>query len=127
MIEVCCAIIENGKGEILIAQKAEGASINRWEFVGGKVEMGEDPENALIREVKEELGITISVLGHFYTNIHEYKDFTVSLIAFNARIEEGIIDLKEHKKVEWVTKSKLLNFNFLDADIPIAEKLCSAK
>lgn len=123
MKDVCCAIIKNEKGEILIAQKSKGKFKNKWEFVGGKVEKGENHEDALVREIKEELGIHIIVGDFFMSNIHKYDNQEISLSAYFAEIKLGEIVLHEHHKIEWVKSNMLTEYDLLEADQPIAEKL----
>lgn len=89
MVEVVAALIRR-EGKFLICQRPENkARALLWEFVGGKVEQGETKERALIRECREELGITVAVGAAFAEVVHEYPDITVHLTLFNATIAEG--------------------------------------
>jgi len=123
MIDVCCALIKNEQGKILIAQKASGQFKNRWEFVGGKVEIGESHTDALIREIKEELGLDIVVGDRFMSSIHRYDNQEILLTAYFAEIKSGKITLTEHNKIEWVKNYDLMSYDLLEADKPIAKKL----
>ena len=95
------------------AHKARGLL---WEFVGGKVEPGETKEQALIREFREELAVTLSVGDVFMDVIHEYSDITVHLTLFNATIADGIPQKLEHNDIRWITPSEIANYEFCPAD-----------
>jgi 8-oxo-dGTP diphosphatase len=97
-----------------------------WEFVGGKVEPGETKEQALIRECREELNITVSVGDVFTEVVHEYPDITVHLTLFNAVISEGVPELLEHNDLKWITPSEIPNYNFCPADKDILKKIIEA-
>ena len=94
-----------------------------WEFVGGKVEAGETKEEALIRECKEELDVTISVGDVFMEVTHEYPDLTVHLTLFNAKIAEGVPKKLEHNDIQWLTVGEIDKFPFCPADEEILERL----
>lgn len=123
MTDVVAALIwENGK--FLACQRpAHKARGLLWEFVGGKVEMGETPEQALIRECREELAVTIAVQDVFMEVIHEYPDLTVRLILFNARIAEGTPQMLEHNDIRWVKPDQIDEMEFCPADKEILEKI----
>ena len=94
-----------------------------WEFVGGKVEPGETKEQALIRECREELAVTISVGDVFMDVTHEYPDLTVHLTLFNATISVGEPQKLEHNDIKWITPSEISNYEFCPADVEILEKI----
>lgn len=123
MTDVVAALIwENGK--FLACQRpAHKARGLLWEFVGGKVEAGETPEQALIRECREELAVTVSVQDMFMEVIHEYPDLTVRLILFNARIAEGTPQMLEHNDIRWVKPEQIDEMEFCPADKEILEKI----
>jgi len=94
-----------------------------WEFVGGKVEKGETKEQALIRECKEELDITLSV-GEIYTEVtHTYPDIIVHITLFNATISQGQPKMIEHNDINWIQISEIDDFEFCPADVKILRRL----
>ena len=123
MTEVVAALIWD-KDRFMICQRPEAKSCALlWEFVGGKVEAGETKEQALIRECREELNITLSVGDVFTEVVHEYPDITVHLTLFNAEISEGVPKLLEHNDLKWITPSEIPKYNFCPADKDILKKL----
>ena len=94
-----------------------------WEFAGGKVERGETPEQALIRECQEELAITLSVGDVFMEVIHEYPDITVHLTLFQARIAEGTLQMLEHQDMRWITPEEIGQYEFCPADTVILQQI----
>jgi 8-oxo-dGTP diphosphatase len=94
-----------------------------WEFVGGKVEPGETKEQALVRECREELDITLSVGDVFMDVLHEYPDLTVHLTLFNAVIAEGKPQKLEHNDIQWITPSEIQNYEFCLADEEILKEI----
>ena len=123
MVEVVSALIWQGDKFMICQRPAHKARGLLWEFVGGKVELGETKEQALIRECREELNITISVGDVFTEVVHEYPDITVHLTLFNAKISEGVPELLEHNDLKWITPSEIPNYNFCPADKDILKKL----
>ena len=116
LTEVVAALIWD-KGRFMICQRpATKSCALLWEFVGGKVEAGETKEQALIRECREELNITLSVGDVFTEVVHEYPDITVHLTLFNVEISEGVPELLEHNDLKWITPSEIPNYNFCPAD-----------
>ena len=123
MTEVVAALIWD-KDKFMICQRpAHKARGLLWEFVGGKVEPGETKEQALIRECREELAITLSVGGVFMEVIHEYPDLTVHLTLFNATIAEGELQKLEHIDIQWITPSEIPNYEFCPADVEILKNI----
>ena len=123
MIEVVAALIWD-KDKFLICQRPKNkARALLWEFVGGKVEKGETKEQALIRECREELDIILSVCDVFMDVVHEYPDLTVHLTLFNATIAEGEPQKLEHNDIQWITPSKIPNYEFCPADEEILVKI----
>lgn len=115
-------IIENGK--VLIARRAPSEPLAlSWEFPGGKVEKGETFEQCLTREIKEELGVDISVGDFFCESVFEYPKGVIKLQTYISEITGGDIELTVHDKLAWATKDELLEFDLLPADVPIAQRI----
>lgn len=124
VVGVVAAIIENEEKEILIAKRKQGKSMGGfWEFPGGKIEPSEEPEESLVRELKEEMDIEIEVGEYFGENIHQYERMKVRLIAFKCKIVNGHIELKDHDEYAWVKAEELGGFVFAEADIKFVERL----
>ena len=125
MIEVVAALIWDNE-KFLICQRPENKARGLlWEYVGGKVEPGETKEEALIRECKEELDVTISVGDAFMDVIHEYPDITIHLTLFHAQIVSGEIRLLEHNAVAWITPDEIPDYSFCPADKEINERIAA--
>ena len=116
MTEVVAALIWQGYKFMICQRPAKKARALLWEFVGGKVEPGETKEQALIRECREELAITLSVGDVFMDVTHEYPDITVHLTLFNATIFEGDPQKLEHNDIQWITPREIPNYEFCPAD-----------
>lgn len=126
IVPVAAALIWD-KGRFLICQRpANKARGLLWEFVGGKVEAGETGEQALVRECKEELDITVSVGPVFMEVVHDYPDITVRLTVFNAEISEGEPRLLEHNDIRWITAPEIPQYRFCPADRDILEAITAA-
>ena len=126
MTEVVAALIWQGDRFMICQRPANKARALLWEFVGGKVELGEAKEQALIRECKEELGILLSVGDVFMDVVHEYPDITVHLTLFNATIDNGEPQKLEHNDIQWITSSEISNYEFCPADEEILQKIKEA-
>ncbi|KAA5545791.1 (deoxy)nucleoside triphosphate pyrophosphohydrolase [Adhaeribacter rhizoryzae] len=128
MIEVTCAIIEKDD-KVLCAQRSELMKLPlKWEFPGGKLETGETLEDCLIREIKEELGVEISIKMKLPPNIYAYDNSKeICLYPFICTIQSGAIFLKEHKQVIWLKLNELEILNWAEADIPILNHYISLK
>ena len=124
MTEVVAALIWQGDQFMICKRPAHKARGLLWEFVGGKVEQGETKEQALIRECREELAVTLSVGDVFMDVIHEYPDLTVHLTLFNATIAEGVPQKLEHDDIRWITPSEIPGYEFCPADEEILAKIC---
>ena len=123
MVEVVAALIRRG-GKFLICQRpAHKARGLLWEFVGGKVEPGETGGQALIRECREELGVTISVGEVFMDVVHEYPDLSVHLTLYSALIAEGEPQLLEHNDIRWITPREAADYEFCPADVEILKEI----
>ena len=114
--EVVAALIWQNDKFMICKRPAHKARGLLWEFVGGKVELGETKEQALIRECKEELDVLLSVGDIFMDVIHEYPDITVHLTLFNAAIAEGEPQKLEHNDIQWITPREIPNYEFCPVD-----------
>ena len=123
MIEVVAALIWDGDRFLICQRPAHKARGLLWEYVGGKVEAGETKQEALIRECREELGVTITVGDVFMDVVHEYPDITVHLTLFHTEITKGTIQLLEHNAVAWITPAEIPDYSFCPADKDINERL----
>lgn len=126
MVEVVAGLIWKD-GKFMICQRPKNkARALLWEFVGGKVEKGESREDALVRECKEELDVTVKPLDVFCTVDHVYPDITIRLVLFNAEILSGEPKLLEHADLKWISADDIDNYEFCPADKEILEKIkCS--
>lgn len=115
-IKVVAAIIQK-ENKILATKRGYGEFINMWEFPGGKIESGETKEQALVREIKEELNIEISVDKFAIDIEYQYPNFYLFMPCFMCSIKEGSIELLEHNDGKWITKEELNTLNWLPADI----------
>ena len=121
-IEVVAAIIEH-EGRILATQRGYGDFKDGWEFPGGKVEPGEMPEQALVRECREELGVTVAVDGVFMEVTHTYPDITVHLTLYHAAIAQGVPQKREHAQLRWITPAEIPQYAFCPANVDILARL----
>ncbi len=117
--EVVAALVWRDDKFMICQRPAHKARGLLWEFVGGKVEPGETKEQALIRECREELAVTISVGNVFMDVTHEYPDLTVHLTLFNATITDGEPQKLEHNDIKWITPSEISSYEFCPADVEI--------
>lgn len=127
IIRVVAAVIKatNEKGEPIIfaTQRGYGEFKGGWEFPGGKIEKGETPQEALIREIREELDTEI-VVGELIDTIeYDYPTFHLSMDCFWSEIVSGDLVLKEHEAAKWLMKDELDSVEWLPADITLVEKI----
>ena len=121
-IEVAAAIIVD-KGRIFATQRGYGEFKDGWEFPGGKVEQGETPQQALEREIREELDTEIEIGELFDTVDYDYPSFHLTLHCFLCTVKSGDLVLKEHEAAKWLTRETLNSVDWLPADIGLIEKL----
>ncbi len=114
-IEVVGAVIRKGN-LVLVTQRGQGEFKDGWEFPGGKIEPGETPEEAVRREIEEELGASIAV-ENFLTSVEwDYPAFRVSMRLYLCRLEDPHLELREHESARWVGEDELDRLAFLPAD-----------
>ena len=123
MTEVVAALIWKGDTFMICQRPAHKARGLLWEFVGGKVEPGETKEQALVRECREELAVTLQVGEVFMELTHQYPDLTVHLILFHASIQECTPQMLEHNDIRWITVEEIDRYPFCPADEEILQKL----
>ena len=121
--EVVAALIWDGSRFLICQRPAHKARGLLWEFVGGKVEPGESKEDALIRECREELAVTISAGEVFMEVDHDYPDLNVHLTLFNAAIIEGTPQMLEHNDIQWIKVDEIPQYEFCPADKEILRRL----
>lgn len=122
-IEVVAAIIHDSEGRIFATQRGYGDYKDWWEFPGGKMEAGEIPEEALRREIWEELETRIVVENLVETVEWDYPQFHLSMHCDLCHVESGHLELKEHEAAKWLNKDELENVNWLPADLKVIEKV----
>ena len=123
MTQVVAALIWDGSRFMICQRPAHKARGLLWEFVGGKVEPGETKPQALIRECREELGITVSPHALFMELDHVYPDLTIHLSLYHCSIAAGIPQLLEHNDLRWITPSEIPQYDFCPAVAEILERI----
>ncbi len=123
MTEVAAALIWKDDKFMICQRPAHKSNALLWEFVGGKLEVGETKQQALIRECREELDILVEVCDEFFDVVHQYPDIKVHLTLFNAKIADGEPKLLEHNDLKWITPAEIENYRFCAADKDILAKI----
>ncbi len=127
IIRVVAAVIKaedmNKKPVIFATQRGYGRFKDGWEFPGGKIEAGETPEEALKREIREELDTDIEVGEKIDTVEYDYPEFHLSMDCFWCRVVKGDLILKEHEAARWLTGEEMQEVDWLPADITLVEKI----
>jgi len=122
-IQVTCLLLFH-QGKILATQRGAAMDLaGYWEFPGGKVEVGESPENSLIREINEELSIDIRICGALTPVLHAYPSKLIQLIPFLGTWQGGSLKLTEHAQSQWLGKEDLLSLTWAPADLPIVQEV----
>lgn len=122
--EVVAAVFTDKENKIYCARRRnDGELALKWEFPGGKIEPGETKEQALVREIKEELSADIEVLDYITTVNHQYDTFKLTMHAYYAKVIKGELLLSEHTGYKWLDKTELMSLDWAPADIPIVELL----
>jgi 8-oxo-dGTP diphosphatase len=125
ILKVTCAIIEK-EDIVLVVQRSSTMSLPlKWEFPGGKIEIGETEDECIIREVKEELNLEIEVSKRLCHSIFHYPSISIELIPFLAKQIGGQIILKEHSDYKYLNKNELFSLDWAEADIPIVKEYLS--
>lgn len=122
-IEVVAAVIRDTEERIFATQRGYGEWKDWWEFPGGKMEAGEAPEEALRREIWEELETRIAVERLLQTVEYDYPVFHLTMHCYLCRVESGALTLKEHEAARWLTKHELDSVRWLPADVQVIENL----
>ena len=123
VVAIIKAVNENGEPIIFATERGYGDFKGGWEFPGGKIEEGEAPQEALIREIKEELETEISVGELIDTIEYDYPTFHLSMDCFWAEIISGDLVLTEHEAAKWLTKGELNSVEWLPADVSVVKAL----
>ena len=121
-INVVAAIIRDGD-RIFATQRGYGDWKDYWEFPGGKIEPGEGPEEALVREIREELGTEVGIDSYLTAIEYDYPEFHLHMRCYLARVTEGELTLREHEAARWLSKDELDSVAWLPADRTIIELL----
>jgi len=128
IVIVAAAALVNGAGAVLIAKRPEGRPLaGLWEFPGGKIETGEEPEEGLVRELKEELGIEIAKcdLSPLTFASHAYPDFHLLMPVYLCRRWQGNVTANEGQELAWVRPDELQLYDMPPADEPLKVALCA--
>ena len=123
MVDVVAALIRDGERFLICKRPAHKTRALMWEFPGGKVEAGESPRDALIRECMEELDITLDVGGLYMQVNHEYPDIQIRLSLYEAVIASGELRGKEHEALCWILPREIPDYEFCPADVDIIDRI----
>ena len=121
-INVVAAVIKMDN-KIFATQRGYGEFKGGWEFPGGKIESGETPQEALVREIKEELGATIKVGNLIDTVEYDYPNFHLNMQVFWGEVISGKLVLKEHQAARWLSVHEIDSVNWLPADLELVDKI----
>lgn len=126
MIDVVCGVIQDSAGRFLACLRPEGKHLaGCWEFPGGKIDPGESAEQALIRELREELEVTVVVGGALAPVVCHYERGSIRLLPFLCSITEGCPRAVEHERLLWCATTDFPNLKWAEADLPILDELRS--
>ena len=117
-IQVAAAVIFH-EGKMYATQRGYGAWREYWEIPGGKIEPGETPEEALVREIREELDVGITVLGHLCDVEYDYPEFHLTMHCYQCSLLTEALHLNEHEAARWLTRDELDSVKWLPADIEV--------
>lgn len=124
-VEVVAAVIVRG-GAVLAMQRGYGEFEGWWEFPGGKVDASETPEQALVREIREELNASVAVGGHLCTAEYDYPAFHLSMRCYVCALEDDAFELLEHHAAKWLTQAHLDEVKWLPADVQVIDAIRAA-
>lgn len=127
MIEVVAAVFRDGDKYFCAQRKDKGELAKKWEFPGGKIELNETHQQALVREIKEELSADIKVNEFIMTVVHEYNSFILTMHAYECKVDSGELIISEHLDSKWLTIDEMGSYDFAAADLPIISELKSLK
>ena len=127
-VEVVCALIQNDDGKIFCCQRGSGRALEgKWEFPGGKIEPKETKEQAIVREIKEELKSKIEVIKYIGVSNYDYteleKPFSITMYAYFCKLISGNLELTEHISSKWCTVEEMMQMGFAAADRPFIKLL----
>ena len=131
-VEVVCALIQNEEGKIFCCKRGPGRALaNKWEFPGVKIELNETKEEALVREIKEELKSDIEIISYIGVSNHEYHDiekpFSITMYAYLCKLINGNLELTEHIDSCYVDVNEMKTMDFAAADIPLINIFCKKR
>jgi 8-oxo-dGTP diphosphatase len=118
-VEVVAAVIKKGNLFYVVQRPFKGEVGGKWEFPGGKIEIGESKEQALARELKEELNIEVMINKHILTSDYEYNTFKIRIHFYECKIKNGIPKITEHINEKWLIKSQIQKIDLASADIAV--------
>ena len=127
-VEVVCALIQNENGKIFCCQRGPGRALEgKWEFPGGKIEPNETQEQAIFREIKEELKSKIEVIKYIGVSNYDYteleKPFSITMYAYLCKLISGNLELTEHISSKWCSVDEMMQMDFATADILFLKKV----
>ncbi len=121
--EVVCAVIKKDNKYFICQRGPKGECCHKWEFPGGKIEVGETHQEALVREIKEELNSVIKVNDFIITVNHEYNTFYITMHAYFCELLDGDLEISEHIDKCFIDKDEFSNYDLALADFPIVDNL----
>lgn len=123
MIRVACAVIIQNNKVLAVKRGTTMKMAGKWEFPGGKVELGETPSQCIVREIYEELEMTIRVEDEWPSTTHQYSEFMIELIPLRCKSDQVGPVLREHNDFRWLDYESLFGLDWAEADIPIRDKV----